>query len=195
MTADAASILWLDDEWGTAREVSLAPWRRALQTEQERHRVRLRTCSQLHDFARSLREGVESPGTAGEPSHRLLIIDLMLSYERDMNYASLGFDDERVVKLDAGVQIAGLIRSSQFDGQRPDWLAPYGRVPMLLLSSSPLLAQLVQAHVGYRRMQALRWVSKSLQQRPGGAGVDASADFLEAVRGLLSTGAAEGPSA
>jgi hypothetical protein len=145
MTASAISVLWFDDEFGTDREASLAPWRRAMQAEHDKGRLRFRTCSKLSELAELLRSGVADDGTRGASTYSLLILDVMLNFEQGENYEQLGFEEELVIKLDAGAQIAGLIRSSKFDDGRPEWLSHYGNVPLMLLSSSPLLRDLVRS--------------------------------------------------
>ena len=144
-------------------------------------------CAQVAQFAQLLRNGADGQRDRVRP-FKLLIIDVMLTNEPEGTYASLGFEDERVIKLDAGAQIAALIRSSMFDAERPEWLAAYRTVPMLLLSSSPTLKTLVSNKVGYRRMDHIKLVSKSLVLRSGqSGGVDAHPDFLECVLELLPT--------
>jgi hypothetical protein len=185
MTTPPAPVLWFDDEWNTEREAGLAPWRRALQAEQNAGRLQVSMCAQVAQFAQLLRDGATGPRDRWQ-SFKLLIIDVMLTNEPESTYASLGFDEERVIKLDAGAQIAALIRSSMFDAERPDWLATYRTVPMLLLSSSPTLKTLVGNKVGHRRMEQVKLVSKSLVLRSGaGGGVDAHPEFLECVLELL----------
>ncbi|MFT3819692.1 MAG: hypothetical protein QM750_19010 [Rubrivivax sp.] len=177
-------VIWFDDEWNTEREDGLAPWQRALQAEQSAGRLRLTMCNRVVEFARLLRDS-----TAGEGAERrrfeLLIIDVMLTNEPERTYASLGFDEERVIKLDAGAQLAALIRSTLFDAERPEWLRAYVGVPMMLLSSSPNLRSLVSDKVGYKRMGSLKMVPKSLVTRAGHEGVDADEEFIETVRELL----------
>ena len=178
-------VLWFDDEWGTEREPGLAPWQRALHAEQSAGRLRLTMCNRIVEFARLLREST----AAANPSQRrfaLLIIDVMLTEEPEQSYRSLGFEDERVIKLDAGAQIAALIRSSMHDRDRPEWLRGYVDVPMMLLSSSPNLTSLVSDKVGFRRMKSLKMVPKSLVTRAGHEGVDADEEFIETVRELLA---------
>lgn len=181
MKLQPKSVLWFDDEWGTARQAGLAPWLRALHAEERGHYMKLTMCNSLREFARLLHEGPE-PGRVFD----LLIIDLMLTDELETTYACMGFPNERVLRLDAGAQIAGLLRSSAFDDERASWLAAYQHVPILLLSNSPTLHALVINYVGHKRMDQIKVLSKEFVVRKGGDGVDAQPNFVEAVRLLLN---------
>lgn len=188
MENDAAvstPALWFDDEWGTERESGIAPWQRALHAEQKAGLIRLTMCNSVIDFASKLRIGAVKPDGSRQ-GFGLLIIDVMLASEPEPNYASLGFEDERVLNYDAGAQIAELIRSSRYDAERPRWLHDYVSVPMILLSSSPNLRPLVSNRVGHTRMSALRLVPKKLVARSGYDGMDADAEFIDALRDLLA---------
>lgn len=184
MYSAPANVLWLDDEFGTERESGLTPWKRELNKAEKKGRLKVRPCGRLDDFARLLEAGAPHAGDTFR-AFDLLIIDVMLNLEVQTNYEPLGFDEELVIQMEAGAQIAGLIRGSLFDGQRPNWLAAYRHVPLLVLSSSPEAPRWVAKQVGSRRMESVRVVVKALQTRSDGQGVDASKAFLEAVDALL----------
>lgn len=174
-------MLWIDDAWGTERETGLLPWRRTLQQFEDQGLAKVTTCSRLAEFARHLR----TPENVTNPSFDLLVIDVMLTDEPESTYSCLGFPEEQVMRLDAGVQIAVLIRSSTFDLGRPHWLSPYQSVPILLLSATPSLRSLVDGKLGYRRREKLLMLPKDLVRRTDQSGYDAHPDFGVAVKSLL----------
>jgi hypothetical protein len=178
--------LWFDDEWGTDREPAIYPWKRVLDKLQSLGRLRLTCCNSLDEFSRLLQGGPDPEADGQRGRFGLLIIDIMLTEEREDTYASLGFPKERLSRFEAGAQIAALIRSSFFDGKRPPWLERYVDVPILVLSSSPSLRPLVERRVGYSRMKGVELISKSLELSAAGDGVNASPEFGKAILKLLS---------
>lgn len=180
MNNNPTRVLWFDDEWGTPREPALAPWQRALQSLPPPPAQTVSKCNCVLEFARLLHEAVDSGQT-----YDLLMLDVMLINEPQTNYGALGFHDEDVAPYDAGAQIAQLIRSTSFDTRRPPWLRHYLEVPLLVLSSSPGVQQLVRNKVGRSRMKKLSIVPKSLRLDASTQTTEASEDFLRAVRELL----------
>jgi hypothetical protein len=56
---------------------------------------------------------------------------------RDWTFGELdpAFDQERVMPLDAGAQLVGLMRNRRFEAARPRWLRAYEQHPMAVLTS------------------------------------------------------------
>ncbi len=178
MNAQSLHVLWFDDEWDTDRAAALAPWERALSRLQPR--PTLTRCNNVRQFARLLEDD------APHGRYGLLILDVMLIEESERTYAALGFDDESVEPYDAGAQIAELIRSSRHAHMRKPWLQQHASTPLLVLSSSPRVMQLVRQKVGRSGMQKLSVVAKELRQLPGAGGIEAHDSFLQAVNLLLA---------
>lgn len=187
MSPDPHSVLWFDDEHGTQRDAGLGPWLRVLQDEEKQGRLRLTRSRTVAEFASRLRErpAATNESASPRPAFALLILDVMLIEERATNYADLGYAEENVSPRSAGVQIAELIRSSNFDAGRPEWLQPYVSVPIILLSNAPSVPSLVRSKIGRSRMAGLSLVAKDLIRVPGQNRVEAVPAFRAAVAGSL----------
>lgn len=167
-TAKRLDVLWLDDEFGTPYEPTLAPWRRVLDRRAKEEAIRLVTCGTLEGFKQRVEGRLPAHGNA-EPPFRLLILDVMLNQEHQTDFALFGFPDERLVNLTAGTQIAGLIRSSRYDRQiRPAWLQSLRDTPLLLLSGSPNARSWAEEAIGPSKMRGVEVVLKALLRRNDG---------------------------
>jgi hypothetical protein len=169
-------ILWHDDEIGGARESYVSPWLNWFTKEAPLLNVTVRKTSKLSELSSALKSEVLN--------FSLLIIDVMLKREPDQTFCALGFPNERVLRLDAGAQIAGLLRNELFDHQRPPWLNSYKATPLLLLSSSPTLSELVKLYVEADRRENIVAISKSLDISGDEARVDDS--FDKTLRDLVT---------
>ncbi|WP_144290008.1 hypothetical protein [Ideonella sp. A 288] len=173
-------VIWLDDEHGSRYAFALAPWRRALEQNLGRYRARLLCCRTLDSFADQVKQGVERKSIA------LLIIDVMLAYDEPQHdFSPLGFPDEALFPLEAGAQIAGLLRSSEFDGKRPEWLAAACSTPLMMLSASPQTHSWVVRNVGASRMKGVAIVLKNLSRSSDGHTLVPAAEFVETLDQLL----------
>ena len=185
MSQPPLAVLWLDDEFGTEREPRLSPWMRPLRALEGTGHVRLTTCNRIADFAVHLGSKIATEECTILPRHQLLILDVMLTEDKVENFESLGFEEERMFPLDAGAQVAGLLRSSLFEGERKPWLRAYCDVPLMLLSSSPTLRSLVTKKVGNGRMFKVELISKRIELDARGDRVVADPDFEAALRRQL----------
>jgi hypothetical protein len=129
-------LLWHDDELDGPRSQYVAPWRKWF--ERLRPPFSVTYTSTLVDFAAALRQTED---------FQLLVLDVMLKRERDTDFRALGFERERILRLDAGAQIAGLMRNSVFARTRPDWLQRYSRTALVLLTSTPTVEDLIRQYV------------------------------------------------
>jgi hypothetical protein len=180
-------VLWLDDEFETNYAFSLTPWKRVLDRHNSNGAIRLHTCASLERFKVLVeqRQHKNQRDVAAAPFD-LLILDVMLNYEVAKNYGLFGFPDETLIPLEAGAQIAGLIRGGKYDDrQRPPWLRCIKNTPMLLLSASPMAPNWVRQQVEPARMQGVVIVRKDLQLRSDGLAMDPTPEFEESVRRLV----------
>lgn len=155
--ASQASLLWHDDELIDSRKDYVAPWSSWLNRNLGKRNISIRHTSTLQQLAKALQNQ--------SPPFDLLLIDVMLKREPEQTFASIGFGEERILRLDAGVQLVGLLRNAIHDGQRLEWLTPYRDTPIVLLSSSPILDDLIKQHVDVSRQESLWGVSKSVEVR------------------------------
>lgn len=181
---DPPQVLWLDDELGTERQSRLSPWLRPLQEMERLRQIRLTMCNNADDFARNLGRDLPDSQMSTLPRFHLLIIDVMLTEEQDRTFSSMGFPDEQLHPLDAGAQIAGLLRNPTY-GEPSRWLAAYSEVPILLLSSSPALNSLVRRKIGRGGAMGIEIVSKRLQIADRDEGIRADPAFVDAVKRSL----------
>lgn len=185
MSPSRINVIWLDDEFGTDSERVLSVWQRPFVTGQGQDRAHLLTCNQVEHFAKLVRDGIVEEGQPTRRHYDLIILDIMLNLEEGSHFGALGFADESIIPMDAGAQLAGLLRSTFHDDRRPEWLRPYVEVPLILLSSSPLVVDLVMDHIGHRRMSGVEIFSKSLHLGSGAASVAGSPEYLTCVDAML----------
>lgn len=177
----AAHAIWLDDELDPAKGYSaaLAPWRRTLELRERQGNLKLHTCYTLESFVQQ----VSASTTPG-----LIIIDVMLELVEHRNFATLGFPKERLIPMEAGAQIAGLIRSTKYpDAQRPSWMPLLQSVPMLLLSASPNALTWTRQHVGASKMKGIEVVLKHLRYHADDSRHEPTPQFGAAIDNLLAT--------
>jgi CheY-like chemotaxis protein len=185
MIVTHVDVLWLDDEFGTDGERVLDLWRRPLTAMRDPAPVRLHTCDRIARFAECLRAGTNVSGNGTPKRYDLIILDVMLNLDDVVSFSSLDFEDEQVIRMDAGAQLAELLRSSAHDGRRAPWLQPYIAVPLVLLSSSPLVENLVMNRVGHKRMHGVEVFSKSLRLDTSETAATAPADDLNRLAAIL----------
>jgi hypothetical protein len=184
--ASVSSVLWLDDEFETRYAFSLAPWQRVLDKRVRAGQMKVQLCNTLGKFRNLVEDRIQQLGTADSP-FELLIIDVMLNLEETDNYSEFGFPDEDLIHLEAGAQIAGLIRGSQHEDKlRPPWLKALATTPLLLLSASPMAPNWVRRQVGHSRMKGVEVILKDLRRKPDV--VEPSEDFDAAVGRLVGLG-------
>lgn len=173
------SVVWLDDEFDSEYEFALAPWKRALEQHVGQLGAKLLRCPSLEEFVKTIQRCATS-GTV-----MLLVIDVMLNFESNTTFEPLGFANERLIPLEAGARIAGLIRSSLFDRARPAWLTGLRNTPMLILSASPQAPDWVKREVGPSRMNCVEVVLKDLTRRSDGLAMEAEQEFSNVLNRLL----------
>lgn len=143
-------LLWHDDELDGPRSQYVAPWRKWF--ERLRPPITVTYTSTLAGFAAALSQ---------EDEFQLLVLDVMLKRERDTNFRALGFERERILRLDAGAQIAGLLRNQVFARTRPEWLKRHSRTTLVLLTSTPTVADLIQQYVDADLRTGVHGIGKS----------------------------------
>lgn len=132
-TPPAHRAVWLDDDFGTPRETALL---KPYETWLMRQGLELDKVNRLEDFARKLQHDI---------APILLIIDVKLNFTGTFN--ALGFDDVRILRLDAGVQIAALIATYPHPPGSPHhWMERHRRTPVLLLSMSNIVATILGSY-------------------------------------------------
>jgi hypothetical protein len=160
MTELIPRVLWLDDELNSDRASYVLVWRRWLQIANDKGLCRLTTCNCLEQLSALL--------APTDLEFDLLIFDVMLKREPLGHFGPLGFADERLLRMDAGAQIVGLLRNKQFDLDRPTWLKHYANKPVVLFSSTPSLKNLLGQYVDSNRRDGLHCLVKSLNtETPG----------------------------
>jgi hypothetical protein len=143
-------LLWHDDELDGPRSQYVAPWRNWF--ERLRPPFSVTYTSSLAGFAAALNQPND---------FQLLVLDVMLKRERDTDFRALGFERERILRLDAGAQIAGLLRNPVFSLTRPDWLRRYSRTTLVLLTSTPTVADLIRHYVDADLRAGVHGIGKS----------------------------------
>ena len=173
------SVIWLDDELASDYEFALTPWSRALEHRVGQLGAKLLRCQSLEKFVETVQQCTQSGSVA------LLVIDVMLNFEANKTFEPLGFANERLIPLEAGARIAGLIRSSLFDHARPPWLTALRSTPMLILSASPRAPDWVTREVGPSRMDDVEVVLKDLTPQSDGQAMEPVQAFFEVLNRLL----------
>ena len=158
------TLLWHDDELVDARRDYVAPWLRWFDRESQSLGLTVVRTSTLRELAESLQSQQAPPD--------VLMLDVMLKREPDSTFEKLGFAKEGLLRLDAGAQIVGLIRNAAFDAGRPSWLKRYRDTPIVLLSSSPTVDDLIKHYVNADRKQWLWGVTKDIDASSGEARPD-----------------------
>jgi hypothetical protein len=168
-------ILWHDDEHDRETRSGLAVWKRWLQGLAPHGAATLTCTSTSIELASEL--------ARADRNWALLILDVMLKDESERTYALLGFPSERVLRTNAGLQIAALLRNRQFDGKRPAWLQRLASKPLILLSHAAE-PHLLEYHLGHTRHQGVQVLSKSLELSDESFRINPQAD--EAMRRALA---------
>lgn len=171
-------ILWHDDELDSNRAAYVAPWRKWFDRNAPKLGAAMQYTATLAQFAQALR----SDG----PTIDLLVIDVMLKREREQDFSILGFAREKLLRMDAGAQVAGLLRNSGFDGTRPDWLRRYRRTPVVLLSSTSTVMDLLKKYVDGDSRESVFAVVKTLNVSATGP-VDVDSGFASAMKELIDS--------
>ncbi len=171
------NILWHDDELQREDRYSLAPWRNWLQAIAFEANGRLACSATLEGLGELLR--------ATNCTWHLIILDMRLAHEPDRTLAALGFPTELLLRVDAGLQIAALMRSSRFDGKRPTWLQSVSATPLVLFSSSRVTEADLISYLGNDRRNGVTTILKSLDVREGSVQISLDAD--RNLRSVLST--------
>jgi CheY-like chemotaxis protein len=97
-----------------------------------------------------------------QPVFDLLILDVKLTLEPESNFGALGFENEGVLGLQAGIQIVGLMRNRMFENGCKPWLRRYRDTPIILLSTSEMLEPLFKQGIDADRRSNIFQVRKSV---------------------------------
>ncbi|MFZ5549244.1 MAG: hypothetical protein ACOZJX_11165 [Pseudomonadota bacterium] len=132
--------VWLDDDFGKPREPLLL---RPYESWFNQQAIELAKASTLAEFGRRLQV---------DPPADLLIVDVMLHNELDETFHALGFDEDTILRMDAGVQVVALIRDRPHP---PDaahhWMERCRHIPVLLLSMSNIIDTIVSSYLPQER--------------------------------------------
>lgn len=158
--ANAPRVLWLDDDLDSDRATYMLVWHTWFKKAHDSGLCNVQTCSSLRQFASLL--------SADDQEFDLLVLDVMLKRESSSHFGDVGFNDERILPLDGGVQLLGLIRNARHQHERPAWMNRYRDKPVVLLSSSPSLPVLVSQYVDCDRRQGVHFVTKALDTTVAG---------------------------
>jgi hypothetical protein len=180
------NVIWLDDEWESPYQFALGPWKRSVEQRTSQAGIKLHCCSSLVMFSEAVRRCSRASPDDRAPGISLLIVDVMLNFDSCPTFSDIGFPQENIIPLEAGAQVAGLIRSSQFDESRPHWLASVRETPLLVLSASPQAPGWVNREVGRSRMNGVEIVLKNLVRRSDGFAMEPEPEFTDAFGRLLS---------
>lgn len=177
-TPSKISLLWHDDELDGARTPYVAIWRTWFDRRAASIGAVMRCTSTLREFSSALQ--------AAKPRFDLLVIDVMLKREPDTNFSSFGFARERILRLDAGAQIAGLLRNGgDFERNRSDWLKSYASTPIVLLSSTPTVVDLLKHYVDADRRDGVLGLVKSVGVHS--RGICVASEFEEPMNAVLAS--------
>jgi hypothetical protein len=177
-------VLWLDDQLVPERQSYIAPWFNWFDQQQKKSRLRWTSCSRIEQMAKAMQVAAASLQADSADRIDLLVIDVMLKPEGD-DFRVLGYPKEQLLRMEAGVQLVGLMRNAQHEVGRPDWLACHRQTPVLLLSASALVAGLLAQHVPKDCRADLFVISKSLGEE-GRDGATVSPDFQRMMDELLA---------
>jgi hypothetical protein len=173
-TTRCIEVIWFDDELRQKRQPVLASISNWLRKQESARRIHLRIASTLSEFADELQKG---------PPVDLLMIDVMLQFEPAETFEALGFPEERLLRLDAGVQVVGLIRNRAFQADRPAWLRPYETKRVVLLSSSTVIESTVATYVDGDRCADIVVIVKAIEAES--EGVPLRADVAEPLEDIF----------
>lgn len=158
-------LVWLDDDLFEERRSYVKPWLRWFATQINGGKIRLTLCPTLEELALAFRRSAASD--PGDDRIDLLVVDVMIKRSQYPHFGALGFPSEKILRLEAGVQLVGLLRNAAHAQKREPWLHCHSDTPALLLSSSPLVAGLVSHHIDANRRDGVTVVSKTLSSALG----------------------------
>lgn len=165
-----ANILWFDDdlrareEGKTPERLRLQPWLRWFNTEDRASRICLIETNCVDDFARIL---VERKDIDKEHKDYIdaILIDLMWRESSRMatNFNALGFPQEKVIPLDAGAQLIGLLLNESFKATRPHWLTPYGTRNIATLTTLTDHTLTMQKYLDANALKKITAIKKDIE--------------------------------
>lgn len=174
-------VLWLDDELDSDRPTYVDVWKRWLDKAEKAGKLELTAVASLSDFAKAVQ-------SSSKP-FQLLILDVMLTGEEAKTFAALGFPDERLLRLEGGAQLLGLLRDRRFDHGRPAWLTGLTHTPVVLLSSSGGLASPISSYLNDPAAADVIQLRKEIETDASGA--RPSTEFEKTITKLLVQAAEE----
>lgn len=153
-------LVWLDDDLFEDRRSYVKPWLKWFEAQINGGKIRLTLCPTLEELTLAFKRSEASDPV--DDRIDLLAVDVMIKRSRNPHFGALGFPNEKILRLEAGVQLVGLLRNAAHREERAPWLRCHSETPALLLSSSPLVAGLVSHHIDGNRREGVTVVSKTL---------------------------------
>lgn len=163
------NILWLDDDLrpkseGLTEERSrLQPWLRWFATGDRPQHFALIEAQTVEKFATELQQRTQLKPTDHDYVHALLI-DAMWKHTSNSasNFGALGFKNEAIIPMEAGIQLIGLLRNARYKSQRPDWLEPYANRDAAILTSLTDSHGSLQEYVDAKEQNSLTVMQKQV---------------------------------
>ena len=188
--ADRINLLWFDDdllprsEGESYERKRLQTWLRYLNTTDRVERICLIEVRDLAGFRDQLTRRFDKP--ANHPEHiDAFLIDVLWRESGQVQAWTFGdlapvFSDEKILPLDAGAQLIGLMRNRRYAGKRPDWLTAFDTHPIAVLTTLTDHRGTVEKHLDEDVLAGLKVLLKDTSadaERPDDA-------FCDWVKGL-----------
>lgn len=176
-TNNKINVLWLDDDLlplakgRTPERTRLQPWLRWFKKNGDR--IQLLEVSTIIDFADTLKDREKWQPTDGDYLH-VLLIDLMLRCGSMLpeTFLSIGFPNEKVIPMEAGMQLVKLMRTQN----APSWVKKYANRKIVILTTLTDAKSTFTDHLQSDR--AVTIIHKKLEA-DGGEQIIPSKDFIE----------------
>jgi hypothetical protein len=165
------NLLWLDDDLrprsdgASSERDRLQTWLRYLYTTDRVERIRVIEVRDLASFREQLELRFDKP--EDDPEHiDAFLIDVLWRANSDASSWTFGdldpvFSDERVLPLDAGAQLIGLMRNRRHHAKRPAWLRAFDNHPIAVLTTLTDHTGTVDSHVDDDVLKLLKILVKN----------------------------------
>lgn len=155
--SERINLLWFDDdlrpraEGASSERERLQTWLRYLYTTDRIERICLIEVRDLAGLREQLQRRCDKP--LHDPDHiDAFLIDVLWredGQDGGWNFGELApqFSSEKVLPLDAGAQLIGLMRNRRYAGQRPPWLSAFEQHPIAVLTTLTDHTGTVEKHI------------------------------------------------
>jgi hypothetical protein len=193
------NLLWFDDDLrprsdgDSSERERLQTWLRYLHTTDRVERICLIEVRDLASFRQQLELRCNKP--VHDPEHiDAFLIDVLWRECQDPMKWTFGeldpvFSDERVLPLDAGAQLIGLMRNRRHEARRPPWLKAFDQHPIAVLTTLTDHRGTVDRHIEDEVLKRVKILVKNSSQDAD----EPDEAFCRWVDGLARRSAANSP--